>query len=78
MITLDNLTTAINNNSAAVTDLTASVDAAVADINTQTPTDAQINALTSVVDSNTATVNAQTARLNAAVNPPVVVTAPGQ
>ena len=73
MTSLDNLTAAISANSVATTALAASVDAAVADINSQTPTDAQITALTSVVDSNTAAVNAQTARLNAAVNPPVVV-----
>ncbi len=76
MTSLDNLTASINTNSTAVTGLTASVDAAVADIAALSPTDGQLAALQSIVDSNTAATNAQTARLTAAVTPPVAVPPP--
>lgn len=66
-ITLDlillNIMSALENLTAAITRLQTSVDAAVTDINTPHPTDAQVQTAADAI-------NAQSDRLEAAVNPP--------
>jgi hypothetical protein len=80
MTSLDNLTAAITANTQAVTDLSASVDAAVVDINAGAAGDAQLDALTGAVTANNTNIAAQKARLDAAVAAftpaPVAVPAP--
>ena len=66
----DALTQAVNDQATAVTALTASVDAAVTELQSLPPTDAQIAALTSTVTGLTTAIQAQTARLTSAVTPP--------
>lgn len=70
MTGLDNLTAAITAQTHAINSLTTSVDVAVTDINTLTPTDAKLNSLADTVNTLTATISDQAQRLNDAVNPP--------
>ncbi len=67
MTSLDNLTAAVTANTQAVTDLSASVDAAVVDINAGSAGDAALDALTGAINANNTNVAAQKARLDAAV-----------
>jgi ABC-type transporter Mla subunit MlaD len=73
MAAIDNLAAATTALASGVTDLTASVDAAVTDINSLSPTDTQIQAQADAVNGVVTTIAAQTARLVAAVTPPTPV-----
>ena len=66
---LETLTASVNSLAQSVFGLTASVDAAVAEINTEDATEAQLSTLAGVVDNLKASVDAQAVRLDEAVNP---------
>lgn len=70
MKAIDDLTAAITALSNTTTTLTASVDAAIADIQQLSPTEAQLAALTQSIQTVNATLQAQSDRLNSAVASP--------
>lgn len=76
MALFDTLTQSLTDLGTSMTALTGSVDAAVTELGTLPPTDAQIAALTTVVTGLTAATNGLSARLNAAVTPPPAPTPP--
>ncbi len=69
MTSVERLTKATTDNTAAITALTKSVDAAVADLQQGSAGDAQLDALAGAIEANNTNLAAQQARLDEAVNP---------
>lgn len=75
MTALETLTASVNANTTGQAALTTAVNAAIVQLGTASPTDAQLLSLSTAVDANTASDTALTTALNAAVTP-VVPTPP--
>lgn len=69
MTALETLTASVNANTVGQAALTTAVNAAIIQIGTASPTDAQILSLATAVDTNTASDTALTEALNAALAP---------
>lgn len=67
---LETLTESVTKNTVGQTELTTAVNAAIVELNADTPTDAQLLTLSAAIDANTANAATLATALNNAVTPP--------